>query len=83
MAVNGFLLLLLLLLFSIWTIVFFLDFILDLDQASKFLFFIRYRPVYLPMVIVWIFSVTRDILRMNENVVAFDVLFFFNFNSED
>lgn len=65
---NGFLSFLLLLFStSILVVSFlFLDSILKrIKRRNEIFIFHRYRPVYLPMVIIWIFPVTRDILRMN------------------
>lgn len=51
---------------------FFFHFILKrIKRRNEIFIFHRYRPVYLPMVIIWIFSVTRDILRMNERFLSF------------
>lgn len=74
---NGFLSFLLLLFStSILVVSFlFLDSILKrIKRRNEIFIFHRYRPVYLPMVIIWIFPVTRDILRMN---VFFLSLFLF------
>lgn len=76
---NGFLSFLLLLFStSILVVSFlFLDSILKrIKRRNEIFIFHRYRPVYLPMVIIWIFPVTRDILRMNVFFLSLSLFLF-------